>query len=225
MLEHFQDKENYYLVFEFAEKGDLVEIINKVHLSNQQLRSMLFQIISALSHIQKKQVIHRDLKLDNILLNGNNDVKLIDFGISALNEFPKDSQGTPNYISPEALNPNVRSTFKSDLWSFGVIAYILSYKQCPFYSQDKDELYDQILEQNYSIPDYQVYRRPDSFVDLIQNLLLVDTDERLDVKGVLHHEYFKDLQGGAQREYKHDFSNQLVNRSIKIFLENIFGSE
>ena len=145
LLEYFEDQKYYYLIFEYASQGDLVEIINKIELNNFQLRTVLFQILIALEQVHRKNVVHRDLKLDNILMDSKNRIKLIDFGISCIGFFPKDSQGTPNYISPEALNPSLQCTYKSDLWSFGVVAYILAFKQCPFYSQDKDELYDMIL--------------------------------------------------------------------------------
>ena len=219
LLEYFEDRNKIYLVFELAEKGDLVEIINSQKLSLENTKMILFQLLQAIKYAHSKNVIHRDLKLDNVLLNSKGEVKLIDFGISSRDCFLKDSRGTPNYISPETLQPDKVSSYKSDMWSFGVIAYILYYKQCPFYSKSKNRLYEKILLGEYSIPSH--VESSNLFLHLLRNLLVVDAERRMGVQQAIDHPWFDSVRETFSQKYSPNRRQialeHTIRKSIRLF--------
>ena len=93
-----------------------------------QIKRIFLQILLGLIHIHKKGIIHRDIKLDNILLNENLDCKICDFGVSRVmlpNEVIYEKCGTPAYLAPEVIQEKGYSGFKADVWSLGVLTYYL----------------------------------------------------------------------------------------------------
>lgn len=110
-------------------------------LSEPEVRLLLLQILGALKYMHSKRVIHRDLKLGNILLDSGMNIKISDFGLAALlathGERKMTICGTPNYIAPEILyGKDAGHSYEVDLWSTGVVMYAMLYGKPPF--QDKD---------------------------------------------------------------------------------------
>lgn len=106
------------------------------------------KIILGVKSLHKQGVIHRDIKLDNILLDKNMNPKLIDFGISSFYD-PQvliyDTGGTPAYLAPEVIKAEGKITPKSDVWSLGVLLYLLTYGVVPFKASDMQTLYNKII--------------------------------------------------------------------------------
>lgn len=134
---------------EYLEKGDLFSYVKENgQIDEVQFEKIFTQITSALVHIHSKSILHRDIKLDNILLDKNLNVKLCDFGISKLmkpNKAITEHIGTPVYLAPEIISEKGYTGFAADIWSLGVTAYISLTGEVPFKGSTIGELKKNIL--------------------------------------------------------------------------------
>jgi polo-like kinase 1 len=125
-------------------------------LTECEIKYYLLQVLNALEYLHGRRIIHRDLKLGNLFLNENMEIKMGDFGLATKLEFAGEKRrticGTPNYIAPEILESKGHSC-EVDIWSFGVICYTLAYGRPPFESKDIKETYKKIKAGLYSFPD------------------------------------------------------------------------
>lgn len=163
VIEVFITTVNYDIVMEHCEGGSLLERINLYLEKNKcfttdQAAEILREIILGLSYAHSNKIVHRDIKLENILfLNkdlSDNRLKIIDFGLSKNFESQimrmKEKQGTSMYMSPEVIKGNYNA--KCDIWSCGVILYIMLIGYPPFYSEvegNDDEIFKKILNYEY----------------------------------------------------------------------------
>lgn len=109
-------------------------------------------------YLHRNNVIHRDIKLDNILLDKDLKPKICDFGISNLVEKGKkifDTGGTPAYLAPEVIKAEGKVSYKSDVWSLGVLLYLLTFGIVPFKSNDMQKLYNKIIIGKFRFPCYE----------------------------------------------------------------------
>lgn len=207
----FQDPKSLYFVIDYAQRGELLNLIHKLgSLSLELSHYYTIQLVDSITFIHNKGIIHRDLKPENILLNEDWKLMVTDFGAAkfvddipspnkvdqdANTEFNKDNSsgsfvGTAEYISPELLKYN-ESSFSSDFWSLGCILYQMLVGMPPFKASDEYETFERIVELNYCFPDPQKYPIPTNVTNLIQNLLLEDPNARLDSKTIKVHPWFK----------------------------------
>lgn len=140
MYEFFEDEKRYYIVTEICKGGELFdEIIARGKFTEKDAAVLMKQVLSCVNYCHKNHIVHRDLKPENILLEQNKDfdqIKIIDFGTSLLFDSAKsldEKLGTPYYIAPEVLNKKYNE--KCDIWSCGVIVYILLSGMPPFNGQ------------------------------------------------------------------------------------------
>ena len=135
IIEYYIDESNYYIITELLNGGDLCEfLINFKNMNEKIVAFIMKQLLTALNYLHSKGIVHRDVRLENILIHKKNDkiddlkslqIKLIDFGDSILlkeNEYLSVKVGSPYYIAPEVLNKNYNE--KCDIWSSGVVLYI-----------------------------------------------------------------------------------------------------
>mmetsp|Transcript_24774 Transcript_24774/g.21999 ORF Transcript_24774/g.21999 Transcript_24774/m.21999 type:complete len:169 (+) Transcript_24774:252-758(+) len=137
MYEYFEDEKRYYIITEICKGGELFdEIIARGKFTEKDAAVLVKQILSCINYCHKNKIVHRDLKPENVLLEQNKDfdqIKIIDFGTSLVhseNKLLDEKLGTPYYIAPEVLNKKYNE--KCDLWSIGVITYILLSGMPPF---------------------------------------------------------------------------------------------
>jgi len=140
MYEFFEDEKRYYLVTEICKGGELFdEILQRGKFSERDGAVLMKQVLSCINYCHQSNIVHRDLKPENILLEQNKEfdqIKIIDFGTSLVydpNRNLDEKLGTPYYIAPEVLNKNYNE--KCDIWSAGVITYILLSGMPPFNGQ------------------------------------------------------------------------------------------
>ncbi len=124
-----------------------------------------------MSHIHCRSVIHRDIKLDNILLDCEKGVKICDFGVSKIikkGQVIKEQCGTPAYLAPEIIIDKGYEGFYADLWSLGVLLYVMISGTFPFTADNLEDLNAAILSGDYYFPDFLSYES----MDLISRLLV-----------------------------------------------------
>ena len=148
----FEDTSNVYMTLELCPNGSLMDLLRRRRrLSEPESRFFLLQLLGACAHMHACQVIHRDLKLGNIFLDANMNVKVGDFGLAALIERPGERKkticGTPNYIAPEVLFDTANGhSFEVDTWSIGVILYTLVVGRPPFQTKEVKEIYKYVFK-------------------------------------------------------------------------------
>jgi serine/threonine protein kinase len=155
LYEVFENPKYIFLVTEYAAKGDLLSLLQRSGpFSESQIYIVIKDIINALIYLHEKKVLHRDIKLDNILLDKDNNLKLCDFGISLKmdrDHFYTDRCGTPAYIAPEIIKSKYKG-FKSDYWSLGVTLYILLTASPPFKAKSFNSIKGLILKKAVDFP-------------------------------------------------------------------------
>ncbi|KAK3741443.1 hypothetical protein QZH41_014386 [Actinostola sp. cb2023] len=186
---HFEDKDYLYIILELCPRRSLMEMHKRRGaLTEPEVRYFMKHIIEGCQYLHHNQIIHRDLKLGNLFLNDNMELKLGDFGLATTikeGERKKTLCGTPNYIAPEVLNKRGHS-YEVDVWSLGCILYTLLVGKPPFETQSLKETYGRIKRNEYYIP--SKVQHPAQL--LIIKLLRPDPSTRPNMADLLEDEFF-----------------------------------
>ena len=145
LYESFETEQHIVYVMEVCGGGDLLTYVRRRRKLKEDLAKFVFrQLIQGISYVNSKRVLHRDIKLDNILLTSEGDVKICDFGVSKLVQSATATQteqcGTPAYIAPEVFKGRGYRGFQSDIWSAGVVLYAMLFGTVPFKATNMAEL-------------------------------------------------------------------------------------
>ncbi|KIR55150.1 PLK/PLK1 protein kinase [Cryptococcus gattii Ru294] len=192
----FEDEENVYMILELCHHGSLMDLLRRrKRYTEPEARYYLVQLIAACQYMHQTNVIHRDLKLGNLFLDENMDIKVGDFGLAALIEKPGDRKkticGTPNYIAPEVLFDTANGhSFEVDVWSVGVILYTLLIGKPPFQTKDVKAIYKRIRENRYEFPPEKEISS--SAQELITLILNTNPDKRPNLGTILSHPWLLD---------------------------------
>ena len=148
-----------------------------------------YQLINGLENIHRHGMIHRDLKLENILIDKNNILKIIDFGLS--NYYNKNNLlstpcGSSCYAYPEMISGKKYDGIKIDIWSTGIILYIMICGFLPFDGENTDKMYDKILKCQVKFPD----NLGDDSIDLIKKILVNKPEKRITIKEIKKHNFY-----------------------------------
>jgi serine/threonine protein kinase len=214
----FDTKESLFIVMELMEGGELYEeIIQRSTFTEAEAAVIVKQLLEALVYLHARQIVHRDLKLENLLLakRGELTVKLADFGLSRL--FKPGGQmftacGTPFYVAPDILLATDESGYGSnvDMWAVGVLLYILLSGRLPFSGDSDDELYKAILEGNLVWKSPQFDEVSAEAKDLISHLIIVDTAKRFSAEQALKHPF---ITNATSKPLHKDFNSGLKHVS------------
>ena len=157
LYESFESEKHIMIVTEICSGGDLLNYVKKQKRLSESLAKFVFkQLIKGLEHCHSRGVVHRDSKLDNILINSSGQLKICDFGVSKIvkqGERMIEQCGTPAYIAPEILRDKGYEGFGVDIWSAGVALYAVLYGTVPFKSNDIKELHKLIMKGKYTLKD------------------------------------------------------------------------
>lgn len=183
----FEDDVNYYI--EMAPHGlpgmDLFDYIElRANMEEAECRSIFVQVAQAIHFLHTKaHVVHRDIKDENVILDGEGNIKLIDFGNAAyIKSGPFDVfVGTIDYAAPEVLAGKPYGGKEQDVWALGILLYTIIYKENPFYS------IDEIMDRDLRVP----FTISDESIDLIRRMLNRDVKERYDITQVPEHPWCK----------------------------------
>lgn len=195
LYDFFEEKKMYYMVIELMEGGELFErIVKKTFYNEKEARDLIRILLDALAYLHQRNIVHRDLKPENLLLKSpynDFDIKLADFGFAKqVNGKSLDTQcGTPGYVAPEILKGAKYGT-EVDMWSCGVIVYILLGGYPPFHDDNHAILYRKIKAADYAFEPQYWDQVSDDAKDLIRKMLVVNPDNRLTAAQALRHPWF-----------------------------------
>ena len=223
VVDFFSTIKKYYIITEYCSEGELFnEIIKIGKFDEGQAAFIINQILKAIAYCHKMNIIHRDLKPENIMItnrekNGCLQVKIIDFGTAKI--FEKGQQenkyvGSSYYMAPEILNRNYDE--KCDLWSIGVILYILLTGRPPFDGNDDEEILQNVKKGVYDKWAYPYPILSNQAKDLISKLLQYDPKKRLNAEQALDHPWFKSAEFK-----KKDKVNTISPELAKELIENM----
>ncbi|XP_059668280.1 SNF1-related protein kinase catalytic subunit alpha KIN10-like isoform X2 [Cornus florida] len=190
LYEVIETRSKIYVVMEYINSGDLYDYTTvRGRLSEDEARHFFQQIISGVECCHLHMVVHRDLKLENLLLDSKHNVIIADFGLSDImhdGHFLKTGCGSPHYTAPEVLSGRLYAGPEVDVWSCGVILYVLLCGMYPFDGHESS-LYAKIKSGIYSLPNHL----SPGARDLIKRILVLDPISRLSIPEVRQHPWFQ----------------------------------
>jgi len=229
----YTTKTEYILVTEYCPEGELFYEIKNFAPFNEALTGWYMkQILSAVCYCHKLKIIHRDLKPENILIyqknkNGFNTIKIIDFGTAIIfnkNKYDKSLTGSVYYISPEVLSKNRSYSEKCDVWSCGIIMYILLTGLPPFNGENDEEIMTKIMNGKFDMNKYPWPIISSQAKDLIKRLLEFDCNKRITAEEALQHPWFESKQVKSEDNaglFKIKNPNKLLNNLINYRSDNV----
>lgn len=221
VFEFYNTKEGYYIITEYCKGGELFDkILESAPFEESAAAYLMYQILSAVFYCHNLNIIHRDLKPENILIEseeketGYLNIKIIDFGTAKLfdkNKSEKKVIGSAYYIAPEVLNSKYNE--KCDVWSCGVIMYILLSGKPPFGGED-EEILDKIKKGNFDLKADPWPRVSSEAKDLIKQMLHMNIFSRCSAQKALSHKWFK------KYKMREKFTN-IGGEKLKNIVDNI----
>ncbi len=193
LLETFDTDKHHLIVMELCPGGDLLNYVRKRRKLNEKYAKFVFkQIMEGLAYLHQNGVVHRDIKLDNILLDGHGNIKIADFGVSRKvidNEILFEQCGTPAYIAPEIVRELGYKGYPVDIWSAGVCLYAMLYGNVPFKANQMGDLNKMILDATIEFKDTV----SEESRDLMQRMMQKNPNKRLTAEEALDHPWFDDV--------------------------------
>ncbi|CAI8612921.1 unnamed protein product [Vicia faba] len=193
LFEVLASKTKIYFIVELASAGELFEEVAKQDkLTEEHARKYFRQLISAVKHCHSHGVFHRDLKLDNLLLDENDNLKVTDFGLSAVkNQIRPDGLlhtvcGTPSYVAPEILAKKGYNGAKADVWSCGVVLFAITAGYLPFNDYNITVLYRKIYRGQFRFPKWVSC----DLKNLLSRLLDTNPETRISIDEILEDPWF-----------------------------------
>ena len=189
-----QNENFIFLIQEYVPNGELLHFLENpenMNLTENHICKIYQQIISGIEYLHEIGIAHRDLKLENILLNREKNIKIIDFGLS--NKYNKEngellqsSCGSPCYAAPEMIKGIQYHGLDTDIWSSGILLYLMLCKSFPFNDKNNSKLYQKILSGKFNLPNYL----SNEAKDLLSKLLKVNPIERIKLDEIKKHPWF-----------------------------------
>jgi len=235
ILEVFEDDDYILISMEYINGGNLFSFVKKRRKLSEKTAKYLFkQIILGIQHIHSHKIVHRDIKLENILIDLNNNIKICDFGIGKILTYKKqllyDKCGTPMYMAPEILLSSKNHGYEGypvDIWSAGISLYIMLSGTLPFNLKNNenssmDESSENNIELQYSIinndPKY-IEKISDEARDLLKGLLNKNPNKRLTIEQILNHPWLQmDEKKGKNKKY-HLFTKAEIIMLSKTYID------
>ena len=203
LYNHFEDNEKIYLIMELATNGNLYNFIqNKKNQKNKNkdlIKKIIVQTIEIIKHLHSLNIIYRDIKPENILLDKDYNIKLCDYGWASYvtaGHFLNTFCGTPEYVSPEIIKKYPYNE-KVDIWGIGVLIFELYFGYPPFSSVLNEDRFNNIKEGRINWPDDL---NDFEIKDLIEKILKINPKERISLEDIEKHPWLKDTYNKLKEE-------------------------
>ena len=199
LYETFEDERYVHIVMEELTGGDLFDhLITHGQYTEKEAATLLEKVISAINYLHSSQICHRDIKPENFLYtfpDKGADVKIIDFGLATKfgEEMMHTVVGTPYYVAPEVLRGSYGQS--CDVWSLGVLLYVLLAGYPPFNGETQQEIFHKILHGEYDFDQGEWEDVSPEARDLISSMLVLSPEKRTTLVQVLKHDWFRVHQG------------------------------
>ncbi|XP_072470936.1 serine/threonine-protein kinase SIK1 [Notamacropus eugenii] len=217
-----ETKDMLYIVTEFAKNGEMFDYLtSNGHLSENEARKKFWQILSAVEYCHSHHIVHRDLKTENLLLDASMNIKLADFGFG---NFYKSGEplstwcGSPPYAAPEVFEGKEYEGPHLDIWSLGVVLYVLVCGSLPFDGPNLPTLRQRVLEGRFRIPFYM----SQDCETLIRRMLVVDPTKRITIAQIKHHKWML-ADPSFQQNPPLSFSIQNYSSNLGDYNEQVLG--
>jgi len=240
LLEAYESKASVYLVMELVTGGELFDrIVEKGSYTEKDAADLIKQVLSAVAYMHSEGVVHRDLKPENLLYHSSDEdskIMISDFGLSKMEDsgIMATACGTPGYVAPEVLaqKPYGKAV---DVWSIGVISYILLCGYPPFYDENDANLFAQILKGEFEFDSPYWDDISSEAKEFIRQLMCVDVDRRLSCESALQHAWItgakseKNIHASVSEQLKKNFAKSrwrqayhaiAVSRQMKLLALN-----
>jgi calcium-dependent protein kinase len=204
----FEDEFYIHIIMEYLKGDNLFKVIsvkNYTGFDEQDMSNIIFQLVKALFFIHNKNIVHRDIKPENILFSDKKDfssLKLIDFGLATQKKTDNKTVGTPYYMAPEMIKGKYSP--KSDIWSVGIIIYLMLTDKFPFVNSKEYDVFEMIEEGKYNTQLLDDCECSEEAKDLVKKILVKDPDKRPSASDIIDHPWIK-------KHYKKRDSH-LINR-------------
>ena len=225
IFEFYTNKEEYSIVTELCPMGDLFNQLTKKGPFNEKYTAyVLYQVFSAVNYCHKMHIVHRDLKPENILITDKNEdgfptIKVGDFGTSKIFKTGKIERhivGSSYYIAPEVLNQKYNE--KCDIWSCGVIMYVLLSQKSPFWGDNDDEIFERVKIGKYDLKSPPFDKLSENAKDLIRKTLTMDVQKRINAEQALNHPWFKENKSKELfNKVKHSYTIRNLLSNLKSY--------
>ena len=208
-----EDDNNYYIIMEYCEKGELFEyIVNKEKLDEEESSIFFYQLINGVEYIHNQGFVHRDLKPENLLLTKDYKLKIIDFGLC--HDFDgtkllKTKCGSPSYAAPEILKDHPYDGFKTDIWCCGIILYGMSCGYLPFDGDDNLEIFRQIIKCKPEYPSFL----GEECINLLIGILTPKPKKRLSINQIKQHPFYLKGKNYYFNKYNKESEIEIEERS------------
>lgn len=228
LFDYHEDKNNFYIVQELCDHGTVVEYIkNNGNSENPEIKLIFLQLVNAVSYLHEVAgILHCDIKAENVLLDSNNNVKLVDFGFAYDHKNNDDNdvsayqkiKGTPAYIAPEVLQ-NYPNSIESDTWSIGVFLYYLITGTLPFDDDELTGLAHCIIKMKPSFPSYL----SSNSIQLLTKILKKNPKERCTLNQIKNSAWLKNISEELDNTYQNinygndEIDSEIVQQIIKNF--------
>ncbi|OMJ91763.1 hypothetical protein SteCoe_5664 [Stentor coeruleus] len=193
-FEIFEDKENYFLALEYCEGGNLFQKLGPNLRDETRIADIIYQILSGIAYFHDKQIVHRDIKPENILIESSEtwNVKVADFGSACYldkNKIAEGVFGSPFYLAPEVLLGYYDE--KVDIWSLGVVLYVMVTGLAPYSGKNVKEIVNQIIDCPLRINAKTMPGQSLLMLDFARQLLEINPSRRISAKDALQHPWIK----------------------------------
>ena len=194
LYETFESKKHILFVIELCTGGDLLNYVRRRRKLKENIAKFIFkQLIEGLQHCHSRGILHRDIKLDNILLNSKGNIKIADFGVSRIikpGEIITEQCGTPAYIAPEIIMDKGYEGFGVDIWSAGIVLHAMLYGKVPFKANNMHELNKMIIKSSFVLKEGV----SDDAKNLITQMLEPNPKKRITINEILKHNWLSDVE-------------------------------
>jgi len=203
-IDYFSSNDCHFIVFERVYGSDLFHLIEKrnfVPYSERETRNIFNQILKAIAHSHDHGVVHRDIKLENILMDATGKVTVIDFGLCDIVPRGQNSQkfcGSLDYVAPEVVCKRTYNGFQADIFSLGIVLYTLLLAEFPFVSKDRMNAIKQRLAQPpiaFAESKLKRWKISPLAIDLIKRMLHPDPSQRATLDEVRSHSFMREAIG------------------------------